>query len=255
MLVSVLASGSKGNSCLIKTSGANILIDFGMSTKYTKERLMDFDTNLEDIDYILITHSHKDHTAGLKTFIKKYKTKIFISPKMLEDLPFLKDYDNLVLTNKPFEINGTSIDFFKTSHDTSDSRGFIIEDNSSSMVYITDTGYINQKNFHKLENKNLYVLESNHDVEMLMEGPYPDFLKQRVLSDVGHLSNNACAFYLSKLIGDKTKTVILAHLSEKNNKEEVALKTIYETFSEYEVDFDNIIVAKQNVATEGIIIW
>ena len=242
------------SSDYVKTDDVKLLIDFGMSTRYIKTKLEEIGESLEKIDYILITHSHKDHTGGLKTLIKKYNIEICLSESMLEEIDFLKDYDNLDLSNKPFTINKTKIDFFKTSHDTNDSRGYIIEDLSSSMVYLTDTGYVNQKHFDKIKNKSLYVFEANHDIEMLMTGPYPTYLKERILSDIGHLSNNACAFYLSKLIGNNTKRIILAHLSEKNNEEAVALETIYHTFKENEITFDCITVAKQNYQTESFII-
>ena len=171
---------------------------------------------------------------------------------MLEELDYLNEYDNLIINKKGLDLGSTKIDFIKTSHDTSDSRGYIIEENDSSMVYITDTGYINQKNFEKLKNKNLYVFEANHDIEMLMDGPYPSWLKTRILSDVGHLSNTSSAFYLSKLIGENTKKVILAHLSEENNDEQLVLTTIREKFLEEEIDFDDFLVAQQKCKTEAI---
>ena len=119
------------------------------------------------------------------------------------------------------------------------------------MVYITDTGYISEKIFNEIINKNLYVFESNHDIEMLMNNPkYPHHTKIRILSDKGHLSNKDSAYYLSKLIGDNTKHVILAHLSEQNNTEELALETLNETLKRRNVDFNNIIIARQNEITE-----
>jgi len=254
MLVSVLASGSKGNSCFVKTNDYNILIDVGMSLRYIKEKLSELNTSPSDIDYILITHTHSDHVKGIKSFIKKNNPKIVLSDKMLDDLDYLNDYDNLIINKKGLDLDSVKIDYIKTSHDTSDSRAYIIEEDNSSMVYITDTGYINQKHFDKLINKNLYVFESNHDIEMLMDGPYPSWLKTRILSDVGHLSNESSAYYLSKLIGDNTKKVILAHLSEENNDEALVLTTMKEKFLEYELDFDEFLIAKQKSKTEGITI-
>ena len=103
-----------------------------------------------------------------------------------------------------------------------------------------------------MKNLDVYLFESNHDIELLQHGPYPKWLKTRVLSDNGHLSNNAASFYLSKLIGDKTKKIILIHLSETNNLEEIALDTISNTFLEYNIDFHNIICARQNEKTEVV---
>ena len=103
-----------------------------------------------------------------------------------------------------------------------------------------------------LKNLDIYLFESNHDLELLMNGPYPEWLKRRVYSDEGHLSNKAASFYLTKLIGDKTKKIVLIHLSETNNLESIAMETINNTFLEYGIDFHDIICARQNEKTEVI---
>lgn len=252
MLVSVLASGSKGNSTFVETADLKLLIDIGMNTKYITERLLELGVTPDEIGCIIMTHTHSDHTDALKVFTKKYHPQIVLTEGMLADLDFLKDYDNLLITEGQVEYGDTVIDPFKTSHDSTDPRGYLIEDGKSSLVYMTDTGYLNQRYFKKLYDKNVYIIEANHDVEMLMNGPYPKATKTRILSDEGHLSNNATGFYLSKLIGPHTKKVYLAHLSEINNTEEEALKTVRETLKEYEIDFDDIEVAKQKEKTEEI---
>ena len=147
------------------------------------------------------------------------------------------------------------IELIKTSHDTNDSRGFILTENDKSVVYVTDTGYLNQKYFNKLKNKNVYLFESNHDVEMLINGKYPKWLKDRVVGPYGHLSNKDSSIYLSKIIGNDTKKIILMHLSKENNTPELALNTIYEIFDEYNVNFDNIVCAEQSKKSEVIEIW
>ena len=254
MLVSVLASGSKGNITLVKTDKSNILIDAGMNLKYIREKLEDIGIGLEDINYIFLTHTHKDHIGALWAFVKKYKPIVCIGSKMLDDLDCLNCYDNTLILSDSLDIDDIHVEIINTSHDTSESKGYVFSTSDSSLVYITDTGYINNKYFKKLYNKDMYIIESNHDVEMLMHGRYPKWLKQRVLSDKGHLSNQACSFYLSKLIGNKTKKVILAHLSQENNTEEIALATLRSTLKEYGVEFENIVVAKQNEKTENYII-
>ena len=252
MLVSVLASGSEGNSSYIETSDAKILIDLGMTTKYIKEKLDDIGIDIKEIEYVFMTHTHRDHIGALPTFIKKYNPYIVLTEKMYNDLEELKDYEKIILLDKEVIIGNTVVSNIKLSHDSSDIRGYIIEDENSSLVYITDTGYINQKYFKKLYDKNIYILESNHDVEMLMNGKYPKFLKSRILSDKGHLSNSASGFYLSKFIGPSTKKVILAHLSKENNDKEIALETVKNTLKEYDVNFDSFDVAKQRESTEII---
>lgn len=251
MLVNVLASGSKGNSTLIKTEKLNILIDAGMNLKYIKEKLSELDTKMEDIDYIFLTHTHKDHIGALNTIIKHYKPTICMGKKMFMDLDYLENYKDIIILVDDLTLEDINIELIKTSHDASESLGYVFTSNNSSLVYITDTGYIHNKYFKKLYNKNMYILESNHDVEMLMHGKYPPWLKTRVYSDKGHLSNNASSFYLSKLIGDKTNYVVLAHLSHENNTEELAVNTLKSTLNEYNVEFNKIFVAKQNEKTES----
>ena len=250
MLISVLASGSKGNSTLIKTDKLNILIDAGMNYKYLKEQLEYFNLLPSDINYIFLTHTHKDHVNALDTFLKHNNPTVCLGSKMINDLKYLKGYDNIIFLEQLLELEDTLVECIKTSHDTSESLGYIFTSNNKSLVYITDTGYINNKYFSKLSNKNMYILESNHDVEMLMHGKYPAWLKSRVLSDKGHLSNKSSSFYLSKFIGNNTNYIVLAHLSEENNTPIIALDTLKETLKEYEIDFNNIFIAKQNEKTK-----
>ncbi len=252
MLVSVLASGSEGNCTYVETDSVKLLIDVGMNLKYITEKLSELNVKPSEIDYIFITHIHTDHIGALKTFIKKYTPNVVVTKSMYEDLEILNCYEKTVITDELVAIGSTVVENFKTSHDTSDSRGFLIYDDTSSLVYITDTGYINQKYFKKLYNKNLYIIEANHDVEMLLNGNHPKWLKDRVCGDNGHLSNNAAGFYLSKLIGPDTKKVILAHLSHENNEEQIAVSTVKKTLVEYSIDFCDITVAHQRDKLEEI---
>lgn len=223
--------------------------------KYINEKLKENNTLLSNIDYILITHTHADHTSALKTITNKYKPTLILTIPMLEDMPYLKKYENIKLLEDDMIIDNILIENIKTSHDTSDSRGYIITEGTSSMVQITDTGYLNQKYFKKLSNKNVYIFESNHNTDMLLNGRYPGWLKRRVASDRGHLSNESSSFYLSKIIGENTKEIVLAHLSEENNTEDLALSTLKQEFIEHNIDFTNIKVAKQNEITGTIEIW
>lgn len=254
MLVSILASGSKGNSTLIRTDNLNILIDAGMNYKYLKEQLDSFDLKPSDINYIFLTHTHKDHIGALEVFLKNNNPTLCIGSKMFNDLDFLLTYDNIIFLDKMLELEDTLVECIRTSHDTSESLGYIFTSNNKSLVYITDTGYINNKYFDKLSDKNMYVLESNHDVEMLMHGKYPPWLKSRVLSDKGHLSNKSSSFYLSKFIGTNTNYVVLAHLSEENNTPDIALNTLKDTLKEYDIEFNNIYIAKQYEKSKEFII-
>lgn len=252
MLVSVLASGSEGNSTFVETDDVKLLIDIGMNTKYIKDKLEEVGVRPEEIDYIFMTHTHNDHIGALKTFLHKYNPTIVLTQNMYDELDDLHGYSKVEITDDPYIIGNTVIDYFKTSHDAVDARGYIISDNISSMVYCTDTGYLNQRYFKRLYDKDLYIMESNHDPELLINGSYPKWLKSRILSDKGHLSNNAAGFYLSKLIGPHTKKVVLAHLSHENNTPDIALETVKRTLKEYDVDFDNIIIASQRESSGEI---
>ena len=200
MRVSVLSSGSKGNTTYIESKNAKILIDVGNTAKYIKEKLEDIGVEPEELDAVLITHTHIDHVKGLKVFEKKYNIPVYLTDIMLKSLDFIDKY---VLLDDEFDIKDIHINSIKTSHDAPDSRGYVLSSENKSVVYITDTGYINKKYFDILKNRNLYIMESNHDVEMLNNGNYPFSLRQRILSDKGHLSNYDSAKYLCSFIGDK----------------------------------------------------
>ncbi len=252
MKVCILASGSGGNSTYIETDKFKILIDIGKNRKYIVEKLESIGVKPEDINYIFISHLHDDHVSALKTFLKKYHPTIVISNEMFKELDDIHEYEHVLIYEDEVILNNLQVHCIHSSHDATDSRNFIFESNGHSVVYVTDTGYVNHKNFKYLQNKEIYLFESNHDIERLQHGPYPDWLKMRVRSDYGHLSNNACSVYLAKLIGANTKKIYLMHLSEKNNTEELALNEINHIFDTYHIAFRDIKCAKPNEASEVI---
>ena len=253
MKVCVLSSGSKGNSTLVITDKVKILIDLGTTTSYVEAALNNLNVDVKEISHILITHSHVDHIKGLKVFIKRYNPVILVTEDMKNVLE--KELGNFryeYYEDKKAIIGDLTVNVIKTSHDAEESIGFVLTNNNSSMVYITDTGYINQKYFKILSNNNLYVLESNHDIKMLMDGPYPYYLQQRVRGDKGHLSNKEASDYLCKFIGDNTRKIVFAHISEHNNSYEKVIETFNEELSKNDMKFDDVLIAKQNEATEVI---
>ena len=140
---------------------------------------------------------------------------------------------------------------FPLSHDVP-CNGILIKENKKELVYITDTGYINNKVLEKLKDKDIYIMESNHDIEKLRNGKYPFFLKQRILGDKGHLSNEMASKYLLKLVGNNTKYIVLAHLSEENTTEDLALSTIQSEFKKSNKRIKNLYIAKQDESLEKI---
>ena len=240
MKIQTIASGSKGNCSIILCGDTNIIIDMGISYLTLKKSLEENSLSFEQFSGILITHCHKDHINGLASLVKHTNLNAFIPKDMYDSLKEVIPFSRCNFIDDNFNINDVEIELIHTSHDAPSSVGFIINHNDKSLVYVTDTGYINRKYLSKMVNKDLYLIESNHDEVMLMDGPYPRFLKERVISDSGHLSNATTSKYLKKIIGPKTKNIILAHLSEKNNTEEKALEAI----KEQEIDI-KITIAKQ----------
>ena len=248
MKVCVLSSGSKGNTTYIECGNTKILIDAGNSCKYIVDKLKEIGINGKDIDAIFMTHTHSDHIKGLKVFANRFNPLIFVTKDMLVDLDYISNYS--IIAKNEFNFKDIDIEVIKTSHDAPGSVGYIFNGDDRSVVYITDTGYINNKYFDLLKNRNVYILESNHDIEMLNNGRYPFRLRQRILSDKGHLSNYDSARYLSSFIGDKTKCIVLAHLSEENNTYELAYNELVERLDGNNQSVDKIIIAKQDIETE-----
>lgn len=245
MKLKVLASGSKGNSSLLITDNIKVIIDLGMSYPYISSKLLEENIKPSEIDAILITHTHNDHIKGLRQFVKKNNTMVYVPLKMAEELSQTIPTTTLRIIEEELTIKDLDISIIHTSHDAVASVGYIFTNKDKTIVYITDTGYINRKYLERIKNKNIYYIESNHDEEMLMNGPYPHTLKQRILSDEGHLSNKTTAGYLKNVVGSNTKYIILAHLSEKNNTEDLAYQTTKEAMDEISYH-EEILITKQN---------
>jgi phosphoribosyl 1,2-cyclic phosphodiesterase len=255
----VLASGSKGNSTYIGTSKTKLLIDVGISFTKIKEYLKEDNISIKDITGIIITHEHTDHICALSNFINKTKVKIYMTSKTYEavsknlkmDFSYVEIHKNEINEIGDFKIKPISL-----SHDAVDNTGLIIQDKDNKIVYITDTGYLNLRFYEDLKGADCYIFESNHDVELLLNGPYPHYIKRRILSDKGHLSNLVSAEHLANLITDKTKYIVLAHLSEINNHPKLVLDELKKAFEKHKINFNkkNIIIASQYEPTTKIAI-
>lgn len=213
MKITNLASGSKGNSTLIELDNKNILIDIGLPISNLEKRL---EKSFPKIDILIITHTHVDHIKGIKSIIRAQNPIIYTLENDLEE----KIVSNKINYQKIIEEDDLTIELFEVSHDVP-CAGVYLKYKDKELVYVTDTGYIKDKLLKKYKNKDVYILESNYEEEMLRNGKYPYHLKQRIRSDRGHISNEDSCKYLKKLIGDKTKYVMLAHLSEENNTPDI----------------------------------
>ncbi len=252
MRVCSLCSGSKGNSVFVDINGIYILFDAGKNFKYLNNALSEIDYDIKKLKYIFITHTHKDHISALKDVLKKSDAILCITNKLFFELDNLKDFDRILIFEDNITIDGIHVQSVKVSHDSPDARNYVVIHDESKFSFITDTGYINRKNFKYFENSDVFFIESNHDIELLENGPYPSFLKKRVISDEGHLSNKQAGFYLTKLIGPKTKNILLFHLSDTNNNPEIALETVTNTLIDYEIDICDIKCAMQDEVSEVI---
>jgi len=250
MKIKVLASGSKGNCTYVETKKQKILIDIGVTLSYLTRELEEISLTPNDLSAILITHSHSDHIKGLQSLVKRTNLPVYITEGMRQDLLEKIPESNIRILSSENEIEDLVVECIPTSHDV-ESVGYLIHEGDTSLVYITDTGYINRKYLNNLANRDIYIIESNHDEKMLMDGPYPYILKQRIISDKGHLSNTTVASYLTKLVGEKTKYIVLAHLSENNNTEDLAYQTTKNMLIEHNLDRD-IFIAKPRESLETI---
>lgn len=221
----VLGSGSKGNATYLESGETRILIDAGMSGIELQRRLATIGVELLEIDVILVTHEHNDHVHGVGVLSRRAKIPVYANPatfsaasRIVGKLSSFNEFE----TGASFQIRNLEIHPFSISHDAQDPVGFRISDGRVSFGYCTDTGKVSQLIRHRLASCKGLVLESNHDIEMLQNGTYPPYLKQRIRSNQGHLDNEEASLFLKELLHEKLEHVVLAHLSEENNDPEIA---------------------------------
>jgi phosphoribosyl 1,2-cyclic phosphodiesterase len=226
--LSVLASGSRGNSIYLETERVRLLIDVGLSGRETERRLATVGAGPRDLDGILLTHEHLDHVRGVGSFARKYKIPVYLNQLTHSHLPEqvgqLGEKEEFV-TGKSFSIKDTTIHPFTLSHDAADPVGFALVNGSVKVGICTDLGAATNLVRRHLEYCSILVVEANHDVEMLKDGPYPWPVKQRIKSRFGHLSNEQSVKVISQIFSDGLQEVVFAHLSETNNSSEMVLKT------------------------------
>lgn len=228
----ILESGSKGN-CTVICSNDNhyIMIDNGLSKRKVISKLSELNIAIDDIKALLVTHNHSDHIAGIGIFPKE---QIYSTSLCGVDAPV----SNYLIPFDSYSINGFNVTCVPTSHDAPGPCGYIIECDNETLVYITDTGYIYERVCEMIGDKEYYIIESNHNVRMQLESSRPQYLKKRILGDLGHLSNEDSANYVCDVIGTNTKEIILAHLSEEANTPQKAMEDYQNVFLERGIDIN-----------------
>lgn len=244
MKMSVLASGSTGNSTFIETEQGGVLVDVGLSCKKTDETLNQIGRSLQDINAIFITHEHIDHIKGLKVIAKKYDIPIYANEKTWEAI---ERKDIIIKTEQKFHFNaleekdilGLDVQSFNVSHDSIDPQFYTFSKDNKKISLITDTGYVSDTMKGIIKESDVFLFESNHDVDMLRMGRYPWNTKQRILSDVGHVSNEDAAQAMKDVITSNTKRIYLGHLSMDNNIKELARMSVEQILNQYDIDTHN----------------
>lgn len=226
-----LSSGSSGNCQYIETDNIRLLIDAGFSGKRIEGLLDSIDVCPRSLNGILVTHEHIDHIKGVGVLSRRYNLPIYANANTwtaMGDLIGKISLENtkLIDTGQYLSIGDVDILPIEISHDALEPVGFIIKKDNKKISLITDTGWISQELMDSIKDSDLYFVESNHDIQMLKEGPYPWYLKQRILSARGHMSNQDIGKVLSNILKGNGEKILLAHLSEENNIPELALKTV-----------------------------
>ena len=234
MRIVTFASGSTGNCCLVSDGGVNVLIDAGISARRIVQGLGVLGLAPQDVCGVLITHEHSDHISGLPVLVKRTGMRIFAPSELGEVLkrvkPELSESIDYIPPDGGLCVGDVRITAFPTPHDASASFGYRIE-GSEVFAFATDTGHISDELLEGLQGADTVVIEANHDKVMLKNGPYPPFLKQRVLSKHGHLSNDDCAKLACLLADSGTRQIILGHISQQNNTPEAAETAVSEALS------------------------
>jgi phosphoribosyl 1,2-cyclic phosphodiesterase len=261
--VSILASGSRGNCAVVASSTTRILVDAGISCRETFKRIKASGDDPRALSAILITHEHADHVCGLATLARKLGVPVFMTgathqvwAKAVRDAtgegPELGQLE-LFSSGRSFQIGDLAVTPFTIPHDAADPVGFTFRAEGIKIGLATDLGYLPASVRNHLQGCDLLVIESNHDVEMLRVGPYPWMVKQRVMSRVGHLSNDALAEFFSSDYDGSATYVVLAHLSEHNNLPELARRAAEKALGARRTLLQNrVLLAEQGEPMEAI---
>lgn len=237
--ISVLASGSTGNSLYLETDKKRILVDAGLSGKKVVSLLAEVGKKPEDLDAIFVTHEHVDHIKGVGVLARKYNLDVYANEGTWQAMDqalgrLASEQKHIFKMGTTMTLGDMDIESFGVSHDAAQPQFYRFYRNNKSFAMLTDTGYCSDYLRGVIKGADAYLIESNHDLEMLRMGGYPWPLKQRILGDKGHLSNEDGALVMTDVITDNTKRIYLGHLSKENNLVELAHMTMEETLKRYD---------------------
>lgn len=234
-------SGSSGNCYYLYTETDSILIDIGVGIRALKKHFHNYGLRFDDVRNILITHDHADHVKSVGSLSNDYHLHVYTTRKVHEGIErnycvrkkISPNHVRIIEKNVPFTLGEFHVTAFGVPHDSTDNVGYMIEWGNIKFCLITDAGHVTEEMKSFISQANYLVLEANHDVEMLQQGSYPQYLKERILGSNGHLSNVACAQALAENASPVLKHVWLCHLSEENNHPELARKTVEQILRNY----------------------
>ena len=230
MIFCSLYSGSSGNSIFVSNGNAKILVDAGMAGKHLDSAIKEINQNPEEVDAIFITHEHIDHIKGAGVMSRKYDIPIYANERtwiaMENKVGKIKDHNIKIINDKHITIKDMDIINYSIPHDAACPVGYTMISGNKRASIATDLGCFTSEIKENIKDSEVILLESNHDTEMLKFGPYPYDLKKRILSNVGHLSNEACGNALLEVLKNGCKKIVLGHLSETNNHPDLAYETV-----------------------------
>lgn len=260
-----IASGSSGNCIYVGSETAHLLVDIGISGRRAEGGLRELELTGRDVDGILVTHEHADHIQGLGVFARKYEIPIYATKGTIDAIKSCGTLGKIdealfrpVVEDEKFSIKDLTIRPMRISHDAAQPVGYRISYGNKKVAICTDLGTYNDYTVECLKGMDALLLEANHDVNMLQVGPYPYYLKQRILGDRGHLSNENSGRLLCRILHDNLKAVLLGHLSKENNLPELAFESVRMEIAmgdnPYQAgDFD-IRVARRSEVTPAIVL-
>ncbi|WP_105965565.1 MBL fold metallo-hydrolase [Staphylococcus chromogenes] len=242
--MSVLASGSTGNATYVESDKGSLLVDVGLTGKKMEALFDQIDRKISDLNGILVTHEHSDHIKGLGVLARKYNLPVYANEKTWT---CIEKKDSRIPSAQKFIFNpyetksiaGFDVESFNVSHDAIDPQFYIFHNDYKKLTMITDTGYVSDRMKGMIRGSDAFIFESNHDVDMLRMCCYPWKTKQRILSDMGHVSNEDAAHAMTDVITGQTKRIYLSHLSQDNNMKDLARMSVGQILREHDIDTIN----------------